>query len=180
MSSEVAGPKSVPPLDAAAAFEEMRAQQQADDQLSTADLLALPDHRTVSTLWLRAARKRGATISHAERNIVLVMNLHAEVDNGGFDQFFFNSSGDDAKDTAAALREVGLHELVKTYEQALAAFPGVPSPDIATRRGQMTNIPSETRALWRGLEDRFYADKGRSDRCDAALAVYVRAHAADL
>ena len=67
------------------------------------------------------------------------MNLSAEVDNGGFDPFFFNSSGHYALDTGTALRDVGLTSIEKIYEKALAAFPGTPERDTRARRAQMQN-----------------------------------------
>lgn len=115
----------------------------------------------------------------AETVVDLVLSLRAEINNGGFNQFFFNSSGDYAKETGPALHEVGLHDLATMYEQALAAFPGVPSADVGARRDQMTEVPAKTSALWRGLEDRLYADHDRDDRSDAALIAYLRKHGAD-
>ncbi len=163
----VAGSSSAPPLDPSSP--------------SMAGASSPADRQRLAGQWLRIGQKRerGSTLTHAETVVDLVLSLRAEINNGGFNQFFFNSSGDYAKETGPALHEVGLHDLATMYEQALAAFPGVPSADVGARRDQMTEVPAKTSALWRGLEDRLYADHDRDDRSDAALIAYLRKHGAD-
>ena len=169
-------------FDAATMLREMREQRRADAKLTTAELLKLPDLRLVSTIGLRGSRKLvlRRPISRAEKNVALVSMLYTEVSNGGFSQFFSNSSGDHANELALALGDVGLTDDLKMYEEALAAFPHVLSTDVEERRRQLDSTPSKTAAVWRELESRFYADKERWSRVDQALAAYARAHAAEL
>ena len=46
-------------------------------------------------------------LSQAEQTFRLVWELEGEVNNGGFEQHFFNSSGDIARLAPDALREIG-------------------------------------------------------------------------
>ena len=50
------------------------------------------------------------TLSPVERDMLHVYLLETEVNNGGFDQYFFNTSGDYATDTVESLRRIGSSE----------------------------------------------------------------------
>lgn len=55
---------------------------------------------------------------------VLIHALEAEVNNGGFDQFFLNSSGRFALQTVEALHAIGADHTSKLLEEAIAiAYP---------------------------------------------------------
>ncbi len=54
----------------------------------------------------------------------LIEELEAEVNNGGFDQFFFNAAGDHAEATIRALKTVGALEMADIVRRACARFPG--------------------------------------------------------
>jgi hypothetical protein len=80
--------------------------------------------------------------------------LDAEVKNGGFTQFYFNSSGDLAPQAVKAARAVGATELAGIIQQANALFgKNGPDPDRDKRMDQLSGIDLE------GLEEldsRFY------------------------
>jgi hypothetical protein len=54
----------------------------------------------------------------------LVEALEAEVNNGGFDQFFFNSAGDRTKETIDALSVIGAVHTAAIVRAAAGRFPG--------------------------------------------------------
>lgn len=62
-------------------------------------------------------------LTEAERTFVLVENVEREVNNGGFDQFFMNSSGDHAEASHAALLEIGAVKTASLLEKAMSIFP---------------------------------------------------------
>lgn len=68
-------------------------------------------------------------LSPPEQTFILVWELEAEVNNGGFHQFFFNSDGDRAVLTPAALRQIGAEHTASIVERANAMFPGAPPTD---------------------------------------------------
>src|SRR5262245_55698170 len=56
--------------------------------------------------------------------------FETQVENGGVDQFFFNSTGDRAIETLEALRAIGADDSARLVEAAVALFPGAaPDPD---------------------------------------------------
>jgi penicillin V acylase-like amidase (Ntn superfamily) len=50
--------------------------------------------------------------------------LEAEVNNGGFHQFFYNSAGDNTEDTIQALEIIGAATMAEITRRAAAMFPG--------------------------------------------------------
>jgi hypothetical protein len=61
--------------------------------------------------------------------------FEAELNNGGFDQFFFNSRGNYAAQTIAALERIGASTTANIVKRACAMFPdSTPSPDWSTRQ----------------------------------------------
>lgn len=64
----------------------------------------------------------------------LVDDLESEVNNGGFHQFFFNSSGDATAETIGALDIIGAHSVAALLRRAAELFPGgFPPKDRQTR-----------------------------------------------
>ena len=55
-------------------------------------------------MWAREAAVGVKALSPGERVFLYVWNLEAEVNNGGFEQFYLNSAGDNAIETPVALR----------------------------------------------------------------------------
>jgi hypothetical protein len=111
-------------------------------------------------------------MTEAERNVTLVNELQGEVNNGGFHQYFANSSGDCASRVLAASRAIdpGLSKIV---ERALAPFPNSnPSEDRATRNAQMSSLSNEWDA-WSSLDDEFYELP-----LDERVTRYIRANSA--
>jgi hypothetical protein len=111
-----------------------------------------------------------AAMSRPEQNVFLVWVLEGEVNNGGLDQFFVNSSGNCALRTAAALDEIGMPEESKVYREALALFPdAAPSEDRSTRFGQLEGI-GPRRGRWNSMDRRL-------ESCLLGTADYIRRHA---
>ena len=106
-----------------------------------------------------------------EDRLLLHFELEGEVLNGGFHQFFFNSSGDRALETRAVVAELGPKELLAIYDCALTAFPdGKPSPDRDARNAQL--------AAWGGAQFEVFdaLDRAVADLADlsAAREHYIR------
>ena len=94
-------------------------------------------------------------MSEPERNFHLVNVLSGEVNNGGFHQYFLNSSGDCAARTRGAVQAFDA-DLARLYERALAKFPNSsPSEDRAERNAEMERVPDEFDA-WSTLDNEFY------------------------
>ncbi len=61
-------------------------------------------------------------LSDAERTIYIVYTLEGEVNNGGFAQYFYNSSGDLGYELEAAFQKIGASETATICEKATAVF----------------------------------------------------------
>jgi len=83
--------------------------------------------------------------------------LEAEVNNGGFDQFFFNSAGDLAFYAPEALRSIGANRMAALAEEANSVFgPGGPPRDWETRRAQVRQFSDEVQERLDRLDSQFY------------------------
>jgi hypothetical protein len=110
-------------------------------------------------------------MTREEQNVYLVHTLEGEVENGGVDQFFSNSSGNCALRTAEALEELGLVTQLAAFRKALAVFPvGNPSEDRSTRFAQLEAL-GRRRDEWEKLDRNFEGLSGYP------VADYVRKHA---
>jgi hypothetical protein len=102
----------------------------------------------------------GPPLSPDEKVIYCAYYLDAEVRNGGFDQFFFNSQGNLAAETLDALLAIGAPQTAALLRRACDAFkPDEPSPDRDVRWRQMDRIHPEVREVWHTLDEIYYASK---------------------
>jgi hypothetical protein len=108
-------------------------------------------------VWARDAQLGFAGLTEPERTFLCVWSLEAEVNNGGFAQFFANSSGDYASATPRALRQVGASEMAALVERAMEPFgPGGPPADREQRSRAMDSLPQSASELWERLDGAFY------------------------
>ena len=99
----------------------------------------------------------GKGLTVPQRRCRAVSLLDSEVCNGGFSQYFFNSSGDDWRDALAGLEAVGSKERLAIFREALARFgPAGPSEDRETRMDQLAKIANAEDALFDPLDSRYY------------------------
>ena len=100
----------------------------------------------------------------------LVGWLEAEVNNGGFDQFFFNSAGDEAAATIEALEAIGAFSTAAIVRRACARFPGgMPPADRDERQARLEEVSPDTDAF-EAEDEQFYA-------YEDDLSALVAAHA---
>lgn len=104
-----------------------------------------------------------------------VWMLDAEVNNGGFDQYYFNSAGDLATQTVEALKSIGA---VKTAELLACANDEFPEASPPTDRAERQRVLDEVREVARfaALEQEFYRDE---ENRMSLLASYLKLHAGD-
>jgi hypothetical protein len=149
--------------------------------LACADTIVVPPRRPVAAepqsyyavleRLLRTADGKGlAALTADERAVVFYDLMYGEVGNGGFHQFFFNSSGDDALEVRAAIERIGPPELLSIYDCALTAFPdSKPSRDRATRNSQLARWGERQFELFRNLDKAMFT----LDTIQPALATFA-------
>lgn len=77
------------------------------------------------------------SLSDLETIILSVWLLEADVNNGGFNQYFWNSSGDFANQVVTSLHKIEAVETADIVKAALANFPRSTPP---TNRDERQNI----------------------------------------
>lgn len=96
----------------------------------------------------------------AELVVYRVSCLITEVDNGGFHQFFHNSTGEFSLETAEALRRIGAEQTAALVEAGCGLFPqGGPAKDYRQRRIQLEGFTLDQFEILRDLQNQFYARK---------------------
>jgi hypothetical protein len=116
-------------------------------------------------------------LSAAERVFMQVWWVEAEVNNGGFHQFYFNSAGNDAADTPAALEAIGAAKTAAIVRRANARFPGgEPPANRYARQGVLDQLDPDIR-VFSDLDHEFYT--GPED-LEALLYAFVIAHRAEI
>lgn len=112
-----------------------------------------------SSLLRRVHKEDGyATLTLPERHYFAVCLLDGEVNNGGFSQYFYNSSSDHYLDTVAGLEELGATkslELLLRAKQIVFGFREVPTQ---TARRRQTTISDSQLGRLEPLNRQFWAD----------------------
>lgn len=81
------------------------------------------------------------SIREPERVLATIWSVEAEVNNGGFDQLFYNSAGDLSFFAAKALNAIGAHKMAAIAQKALDLFgEGGPPKDRDMRVDELESI----------------------------------------
>jgi hypothetical protein len=98
-------------------------------------------------------------LSEEEQTVILVWSLEGEVDNGGFDQFYFNSSGNFAAETVETLRRIGASRTAELVEEANRLFPTQPPPrERAARIAELDSFTGSMSVTLDRLDREFHRD----------------------
>jgi hypothetical protein len=96
------------------------------DGQTTEELLALEGRYRIDSLVLRfeeaIGRKAAERVSSQESYVLAVEALEREVNNGGYGQFFVNSSNEVVGIVEQALRAIGCAEAARITRDAIAAL----------------------------------------------------------
>jgi hypothetical protein len=86
----------------------------------------------------------------------LVRALEDEVNNGGFDPFFYNNAGDNTVETIEALQIIGAVKMADIVKGAASMFPGgIPPKDrFARQRILLESFPD--RVAFEPLDNEFF------------------------
>ena len=98
-----------------------------------------------------------SNLTQPEKVFIFIDMLEAQVNNGGFDQFFFNSTGTYAHECLDAYNQIGAFKTTAIIYEAIKNFPTLPVPkDTTTRRLLMQNLDDSTGEAWNTLDEQFY------------------------
>ena len=86
----------------------------------------------------------------------LIEAFDGEVNNGGFDQFFYNSLGNETAQIMQALEIIGSSKILEILQRAAKKFPdGLPPKDRVARQSLLRDISPNSDAF-RELDQEFY------------------------
>lgn len=109
--------------------------------------------------------ERVELLTDTERRFYLLQLLSMEVNNGGFWQFFYNSSGNYCYELPEILEEIEADAISDIYEKALSAF-GCPLPlDIAERREVIDSAKESVFELLSECDTAFYRCEELFNEC---------------
>ena len=98
-----------------------------------------------------------AELSEFEQLLVTIWGIEADVNNGGFDQYYFNSYGDQALLAPIALREIGAESMAVLVERANAVFgPAGPPAERNLRQKRLESVRGAAESLWSELDQQFW------------------------
>lgn len=126
-------------------------------------------------LW-PIANERFSALSASEQVFMLVWELEAEVNGGGFNQFFSNSAGDRAGAAAAALRAIGADRTAAIVDEATSMFPDGPPADRSAREEVLAELDPDV-DLFESLDEAFSA---YPDDLSGLLHSFVLANRSDI
>ena len=113
-------------------------------------------------------------LGETDRVIVAVWALDGEVNNGGFEQFYFNSSGDYAYFVPSALNLINANQTAEIVQEANQEFgPQGPSRNRDDRQELLELLSAdEDERLFDSYDKRFYSCH---DNLDVLLTEFVSA-----
>jgi hypothetical protein len=115
-----------------------------------------------------------AKLSACEVVFGLVWELEGEVNSGGFQQYFHNSSGSFAPYVVDALRRLGAMKTAELAERAIGAVgSSVPWSDDEARQAKIAALPAAIEDELEALDNAFFA---RPDNLTTLLYKYVSDH----
>ena len=118
-----------------------------------------------------------ARLTEAQKVFLIVENLEREVNNGGFNQFFFNSAGEFAHETVTALRAIGAFKTANVVLKAISVWPYQQVPkDRSKRRMMMEEMSERASIVWEECDEKFYVYE---DKIGSLLLEYVKMNRSD-
>ena len=113
-----------------------------------------------------------APFSRQQRHVYAIMWYRSEVDNGGHDQFFHNSTGIVWQDALNGFRSMNALDFAAVLESAVSRFPDIPSFDHGTRQHQLDSLTTS----FSQDDDQFY-DLDNGSKINELLTAYIRQNA---
>lgn len=109
-----------------------------------------------------------------QQNLYFNQCLEAEINNGGFNQYFFNSSGSYANETLHSLKAIGANKTADILLSAINQFPNATVPkNTIERHNILEQIEDDADKVFEELDNLFYA---YSEDLNKLNIEYIRAN----
>lgn len=99
-------------------------------------------------------------LNPSQKTFLFVENLEREINNGGFNQYYFNSSGDFSQETVNALLEIGAEKTAEIVKKANSEFKSGFVPKNRTERQiELELFEKKAEENWNKCDSEFYEYK---------------------
>ncbi|MFN4199498.1 MAG: DMP19 family protein [Flavobacterium sp.] len=96
-------------------------------------------------------------LTEPQKQFYYIQRFEAEVYNGEFSQYFYNSSGDFTHETVTTLKEIGAFTTALILQDAINQFPDKKVPQNRIKRQDiLEKIEIQASSLWNNLDEKFY------------------------
>ena len=110
--------------------------------------------------WLNEITQYGQNLSKlnlSQQIVIIIENLEREINNGGFNQFYLNSSGNYANETVDYLKKIGANKTAEIVKRANAEWPNNQVPkDRTERQIVLERIEEKADPIWENCDQDFY------------------------
>lgn len=118
-----------------------------------------------------------ANLTEPQKTLLFVENVEREVNNGGFNQFYWNSSGDFAHETQNALMTIEANQMADIVNKANSVWPDQRVPKNRTQRQEIQQeIEEKANPTWEECDQEFYR---YPDNIADLLIIYVKKNQVD-
>ena len=116
-------------------------------------------------------------LNESQKILWIIENLEREINNGGFHQFYWNSSGNYANETIDALIQIGAEKTAEIVKKANSEFKNGSVPkDRVKRHNELQLIRNKAEENWNNLDSEFYE---YNDDLTEMLIVFVLKNKSD-
>jgi hypothetical protein len=113
-------------------------------------------------------------LNEAQMVFFFNQNLEREINNGGFNQYFRNSSGDFANKTINSLEAIKAITTVEILRKAINQFPNNNVPTERKDRSELVDqIEEKANPIWEQLDQKFFE---YADNLNALNIDFIRLH----
>lgn len=96
-------------------------------------------------------------LNNSQKDLWIIENLEREINNGGFNQFYWNSSGNYANETIDALILIEAYKTAEIVKKANSEFKNGSVPkDRVERQNELELIEENAEENWNNLDSEFY------------------------
>jgi Domain of unknown function (DUF4375) len=125
--------------------------------------------------FFESPKRKPLGSNECQRRLIALAAIRGEVNNGGFHQFFFNSSGHLGSDALSAARDAGDMVLASIIGDALSKFGERVPDDRDARQTALLGMPDDE---FQELDRAYFQHEEMSD-LDDLMDRYVWSHAAE-
>ena len=116
------------------------------------------------------------TLTEPQKLFYYIQCLEREVNNGGFNQYFINSSGEYAHQTIQSLKLIGANTTADILQKAIDQFPDKKVPQDRDERNELVEqIEATANEIWNELDQQFFQ---YADDLNTLNLHYVKQHKA--